>query len=110
MTRRNTLDIIQVDIHQHAPDHDEVVVRKVKQNLKLAAQRHPEIASGNIVSTELALIPSTSAALVRLPNRTSLSRLVNRVRQAHLPANPKTIQELRIVAPEYTVKSNQNVS
>lgn len=34
-----------------------------------------------------------------------LARLVNRSRQPRLPANPKTIHELGVVAQEYTVTS-----
>ena len=56
-----------------------------------------------MVSRALRDVPSTSGVLAKVPDRPTLQRLVNRVRQATLPPNPKSVADLGELPRDFTV-------
>lgn len=52
-----------------------------------------------ITSNRLQNIPAV--VLAKLPNEMAVRRTINRVRQANLPPNPKTLEELGDIPDEY---------
>ena len=52
-----------------------------------------------VTSNRLQNIPAV--VLAKLPNEVTVRRTINRVRQANLPPNPKTLQELGDIPDEY---------
>lgn len=91
--------IIREGTHDHAPDQDEVVARTLLNDIKEVSTQHPEMPPLQITSNRLQNIPAV--VLAKLPNEMAVRRTINRVRQANLPPNPKTLEELGDIPDEY---------
>lgn len=67
-------------------------------NTMLAA-RHPEMEPANIIRDNLANLGDE--VISQLPQRPALKRTINRKRQADLPRNPLSLNDIRELPDEY---------
>ena len=89
----------KVGKHELAPDQDKIAAKKVLNEMKSTAARHPEMMPANIIRAGLSNVGDE--VLPRLPERPAIKRALNRTRQAELPRNPQTLAEVRDVPDEY---------
>lgn len=104
-TTDDPLVMVTTPEHNHAPDQDYVRAKQVVQEIKEAGVRQPERAPGLLIEQKKQDLPEE--VLAKLPTTSALTRTVNRTRQAQLPPNPKSLDDLHELPPEYklTLKS-----
>ena len=89
--------------HTRGPDQEDIEPKKIVHSLKTSAVQHSETSAAQLVSRALRDVPSTSGVLAKVPDRPTLQRLVNRMRQATLPPNPKSVADLGELLRDFTV-------
>ncbi|KAK3921781.1 FLYWCH-type zinc finger-containing protein 1 [Frankliniella fusca] len=83
----------------HALNREETSARRVVNELKDVAARHPEMPPANIIRAGLADVDDE--VLAQMPQRLALKRAPNRKRQADLPRNPIALGDIRELPEEY---------
>ena len=87
----------------HAPDREKTSVHKVVNTMKQLAAQHPEMEPANIIRDNMANLGEE--VISQLPQRPALRRPIQRKRQADLPKNPLSLNEIRELPEEYQTTS-----
>ena len=85
--------------HLHAADPDYIQAMQVATEITEASKEDPGKGPTEIIESEIRDLPQEVVA--KLPQRAALKRRINRVRQANFPQNPKTLEELGELPPEF---------
>ncbi|XP_043473262.1 uncharacterized protein LOC122505604 [Leptopilina heterotoma] len=85
--------------HKHAPNREECEAEVVKARLKRRAEDHPEQPPAQILRSEF---PQLSEGVIsQLPDRENIKKAMRRRRQANLPPNPTTLEQLQEIPDRY---------
>lgn len=84
--------------HLHDPDVGCVAVREVQNEIRCRARSEPNETPARIVQ-EVTNAITIEEVLMRLPERQTLLRGVNRAQNSERPRNPRNLDELEIEAP-----------
>lgn len=84
--------------HLHDPDSAEILVRETVNEIRRRAECEPNIAPLRIIQTVTNPI-NNPEILVRLPERQTLARGVNRAQNRSRPSNPHNLAEFHITHP-----------
>jgi len=96
LTTDNPLTVVRVGSHN---DPDQVKALQLEQEIKDVGVERPETAPGQIIDQKVNDLPYE--VLAHLPKREALKRSVNRRRQAELPQNPQSLEDLLQILPEF---------
>lgn len=100
----NTIPVntrVQVTImkpHLHDQDQEEIEVMETRNEIRRRARSEPNENPANIIREATSFIQNEEV-LVRLPERQTLMRGINRWQNSQRPTNPNTLEEIRIVEP-----------
>lgn len=86
--------------HTHELEVSQVLADEIVRGIKRRATQHPNEPPLQIIQEELQNVRDDEA-LVRLPERRTLFRQVNRVQNRQRPINPRSLEEF-IIRPPYT--------
>ncbi|KAK3929145.1 PKS-NRPS hybrid synthetase [Frankliniella fusca] len=78
--------------HDHPPAPEEGQAIRAYSRMKRAAKQHPEAPPAQILRQHMPDVPVE--ALPYLPERQTMKRTMNRLRQGDFPSNPKSLAEL----------------
>lgn len=79
--------------HTHEIESEQVIADDIVRGIKRRATAHPNEPPLQILQEELQNVRSTEV-LVRLPERRTLFRQINRVQNRQRPVNPRSLEEL----------------
>ncbi|XP_052119465.1 uncharacterized protein LOC127748746, partial [Frankliniella occidentalis] len=100
----DTVDIFKfVDHPSHLPAPEEAEAVGAYNQLKRKAAEHPNAPPAQILREGMPEIPQ--GALFHLPERRSMKRTFNRLRNAaaNLPVNPKSLEDVGEIPADYTI-------
>ncbi|XP_052128925.1 uncharacterized protein LOC127750685 [Frankliniella occidentalis] len=98
-TTEESLRILKEGGHGHAPDPEAIAARSAVEAIKDAGVQAPERAPVHIIDQQMHRL--SDGVVAKLPLRPAMKRAVNRARSSRLPANPKSIRDLRDLPPEF---------
>ena len=91
--------LITEGVHDHAPDRELAEAEKVKFELKRRAEINPREGPSTILRDVLS--QTTPGVIAHLPERANLKKSLRTVMIRNMPANPKNIDDLGEMPPEY---------
>jgi len=96
LTTDNPLTVVRVGSHN---DPNQVKALQLEQEIKDVGVERPETAPGQIIDQKVN--DSSYEVLAHLPKREALKRSVNRRRQAEIPQNPQSLEDVLQIPPEF---------
>lgn len=106
VTINEPLQVMKVGKHDHPPNQDEVVAKRIYAELKEEAAVHPEAKPSLLIREKLGEVDSLVLPL--LPERETMKRTLNKKRIANFPTNPTDITALRGIPPQFRSTRNRD--
>ena len=104
--RNGTVVTREPNEHHHAADWEDCKAEQIKHRIKRSALEQPNQPPSALLSNELR--DTSSATMLKLSGKESLKKMVRREQHRHLPAAPKSVQDIIALPDIYRTLDGRN--